>query len=97
MSSTSVDLPEPDTPVTATKQPSGISTVDVLQVVLARVLDADHALRVARHGAPSRTGISRLPVRYAPVIDVGCFRTSFDRAGRDDLPAVLARARARGR
>ena len=39
MSLTSVDLPEPETPVTATKQPSGNAHVDVAQVVLAR---ADH-------------------------------------------------------
>ena len=32
----SVDLPEPDTPVTQMNMPSGKRDVDVLQVVLAR-------------------------------------------------------------
>ena len=36
----SVDLPEPDTPVTQVNRPSGISTVDVLQVVAARAARA---------------------------------------------------------
>ena len=35
MSLTSVDLPEPDTPVTATNSPSGNVTSMSLQVVLA--------------------------------------------------------------
>ena len=48
MSSTSVDLPDPETPVTATKQPERELDVDLLQVVLAGALDADEALRVAR-------------------------------------------------
>jgi hypothetical protein len=43
MSLTSVDLPEPETPVTATKQPSGNDDVDVLQVVLAGADDGQLA------------------------------------------------------
>jgi hypothetical protein len=41
MSKASVDLPEPDTPVTTLNLPRGISTSMRLQVVLARVDDAD--------------------------------------------------------
>jgi hypothetical protein len=54
-------LPEPDTPVTATKQPSGNATVDVAQVVLARAVHRDHA--VARLRRMSGTGIERRPER----------------------------------
>ena len=66
-SCTSVDLPEPLTPVTQTKSPSGISTIDVLQVVLAR---AEHRSR--RSPGARRTcgvGITRRPERNAPVSD----------------------------
>ena len=43
MSLTSVDLPEPETPVTATNSPSGNDDVDVLQVVLAGAVDGQLA------------------------------------------------------
>ena len=39
MSFTRVDLPDPDTPVTPTRQPSGKRDVDVAQVVLASPAD----------------------------------------------------------
>ena len=48
MSLTSVDLPEPDTPVTATNSPSGNADVDVLQVVLVGAVDGELAALGAR-------------------------------------------------
>ena len=68
MSLTSVDLPEPDTPVTATKQAERELDVDVLEVVLAGAPD-DEPLVARRDGACAGTGIVRLPARYCPVID----------------------------
>ena len=53
-SCTSVDLPDPETPVTATIMPSGIFHVDILQVVRARAQNAQHAPGV--DGAPARAG-----------------------------------------
>jgi hypothetical protein len=53
MSLTSVDLPEPDTPVTATKQPERELDVDVLEVVLAgarRRASSRPFVRRAAHG-----------------------------------------------
>jgi hypothetical protein len=44
VSLTSVDLPEPETPVTQVKRPTGSATVDVLQVVAARALDPEPRL-----------------------------------------------------
>ena len=67
MSLTSVDLPDPDTPVTATKHPSGIST-SMLRRLCSR------APRITSHSPPGSrrmagTGIVRTPARYCPVID----------------------------
>ena len=89
---TSVDLPEPDTPVTATNRPTGISTSMFLQVVLPRAADAQHL--VARRRAAPGTGIRRRPDRYAPVTDAAIARDLGRRALGDDLAAVLAGARA---
>ena len=47
----SVDLPEPDTPVTATKSPSGKLRRDVAQVVGLRAHHAQHARGIASAGA----------------------------------------------
>ena len=62
MSLTRVDLPEPDTPVTATNAPEREGDVDAGQVVLAR--PAHHELR---RPSPARrlsgTGIDRSPAR----------------------------------
>src|ERR671910_2240329 len=67
MSLTSVDLPDPDTPVTATKHPSGNDTSMFLRLFC-------RAPRTVRHLPPggrrhAGTGIDRLPDRYCPVID----------------------------
>ena len=72
MSLTSVDLPEPDTPVTATKQPSGNSTSMFLRLCSrAPRTTSDSSAGLRRS---SGTGIERLPDRYWPVID------AFDRS-----------------
>ena len=60
MSLTSVDLPDPETPVTATRQPSGNETSMSLQVVLAGAADGDH-LAGARVGAGPGPGWSACP------------------------------------
>ena len=62
MSLTSVDLPEPETPVTATKQPSGKRDVDVLEVVLAGAVDGQLAARVGGRRMAG-TGIDLRPDR----------------------------------
>ena len=90
---TSVDLPEPLTPVTAISMPSGNCDVDVLQVVLARALDDDRAAaRRTPRRSGSRSTLSRR--RYAPVSEPlpsasRCRRLALE----DDVAAVLARAR----
>ena len=71
MSSISVDLPEPDTPVTATNRPSGISTSR-----LRRLCSRAPSMRIDRgavraDGASSGVGIFSSPLRYCPVIDAG--------------------------
>ena len=76
MSLTRVDLPEPDTPVTATKQPERELDREVLEVVLAGAL-ARRAARRRAAAASSGTGIDRLPERYWPVIDALFFSSAF--------------------
>ena len=93
MSRTSVDLPEPDTPVTATKLPSGIVDVEVVEVVLAGALD--HELLAGRAaGATAGTGIVLRADEVLPgdrLLDLGDAR---HRAAVDDRAAVLAGAGA---
>ena len=91
MSRTSVDLPEPDTPVTVMKQPERELDVDVLQVVLAGAPD-DEPLLARRPALRRARGCCRLPDRYCPVIDSFVFRMPLHRAGVDDRAAVLAGA-----
>ena len=52
----SEDLPDPDTPVTATKSPEGHVDGDVLEVVGARALDGEllAVARAARRGHGDR-------------------------------------------
>src|SRR4030095_1523694 len=69
MSLTSVDFPDPDTPVTATKQPSGNETSMSLRL-------CSRAPRTVSHLSPGfrrwdGTAMLRLPARYSPrVADV---------------------------
>ena len=74
MSPTSVLLPLPLTPVTATKHPSGISTSISLRLCSRAPRTASHASPGSRRSAG--TSILRLPDRYCPVIDCFDFSTS---------------------
>jgi hypothetical protein len=91
MSLTSVDLPEPETPVTATSSPSGNATSRFFRL-FARAPRCD----LLPFGASRRsagTAIDFSPERYLPVSDRSYFRSALDRALGDDLAAVLAGAR----
>ncbi len=72
MSRTSVDLPDPDTPVTATKFPSGMSTS-----MFCRLCSRAPSIRTNSSPCGRRTsgtGIDLRPDRYCPVIDSLTFR-----------------------
>jgi hypothetical protein len=62
MSLTSVDLPEPDTPVTATKHPSGISTSMPFRLCSRAPLITRESADGLRRS--SGRGIDRLPEMY---------------------------------
>ena len=85
VSLTRVDLPEPETPVTQQKTPSGIATSIVLEVVFAGAAD-DAARRVGLRRSAG-TSIRRLPERYWPVSEAGF--------GGDLAPACPRRPRGR--
>ena len=91
ISLTSVDLPEPETPVTQQNVPSGIFDVDVLEVVLRGALDLDVAGRAA--GASSAPAIERLPDEVLPGRRGAHLHHLLGRALGDQLAAVLAGAR----
>ena len=75
MSLTRVDFPDPDTPVTAMKQPSGNATSTFFRLCsLAPFTTTSRAGEGRRRIAG--TGICRRPVRYAPVTDSGLARRS---------------------
>ena len=93
MSLTSVDLPEPLTPVTATKQPSGNADGDVPQVVLARPDDGQLAAR--RRRPAQRGNVDGTAAGEVLTGDrVGAGEQVLDGARHDDLAAVLPRAGA---
>ena len=94
MSLTSVDLPEPDTPVTATKRPERERHVDVAQVVLPGADDGELARPGSRGRRTAGTGIYRRPERYCPVSESRCSSSSLTVPECDHLAAVLAGARA---
>ena len=68
MSLTSVDLPEPETPVTATNRPSGNATSTSRRLLADAPLTVTSWPRV-RLRRCAGSGISLRPVRYAPVSD----------------------------
>ena len=74
MSLIRVDLPEPDTPVTDTKQPSGISTSMPFKLCSRAPRTTSHSPRGSRRMAG--TAIERLPERYWPVIEALQFTRS---------------------
>ena len=91
MSLTSVDLPEPETPVTATKSPSGNETSTSRRLCSVRPEDRELAARGARAAhrrhrdlATAREVLAGHGVGVG--VEVG------DRAAVDDLAAVLAGA-----
>ena len=63
MSLTSVDLPEPDTPVTDDEAAERERHVDVAQVVLARADDRELPLSGRPAGGSPGTGMLRRPDR----------------------------------
>ena len=71
---TSVDLPAPETPVTATRHPSGNSTSTSLRLFSAAPISLT-LLPLPRRRCDG-TSILRRPARYAPVTDRSAFITS---------------------
>ena len=73
VSLTSVDLPEPETPVTVMNFPTGNST----SIPFRLCCEAPRTQKEPRSSTRrSGTAISRLPERNWPVIDSGCRSTS---------------------
>ena len=92
MSIKSVDLPPPDTPVTAVNRPSGISAVTFF-----RLWPRAPTIFSTRDGFFTRRsgiGISRTPLRYSPVSESGVGHDVGGRALGDDASAVHAGAGA---
>ena len=92
VSTVSVDLPPPETPVTQVKVPSGKLAVTfrrLLPVAPRTISFLPLPLRRSRG-----IGIARSPVRYWPVIEAGAAAMSAGRAVGDDLAAVHAGAGA---
>ena len=91
VSLTSVDLPEPETPVTHTKRPTGMLDRDVLQVVAGRARDRELPLRV--HAVAQPRQLDAPPAaQVLPGERFGMRRDLLRRALRDDASAVLAGA-----
>ena len=90
----SVDLPDPDTPVTTVSRPSGTRDVDLAQVVQRRALDHERRRlrRVPR--AAARADAQRVARGSGPVTDSGAAISRRARAGADDVAAARARAGA---
>ena len=89
----SVDLPEPDTPVTHVITPSGMSTV-TLRRLLPRALRMRRTRSSWRGVRIGGIAIARLPERYWPVIESGARGDVGGRALRDHAAAVHAGAGA---
>ena len=93
VSFTSVDLPEPETPVTQVKSPSGNSASTFLR--LLPVAPITLMTRFGSRGVRSPgSAIFVRPERYLPVSESGWVSISCRRALRDDLAAMHAGARA---
>ena len=93
MSLTRLDFPEPETPVTATKQPEREADRHVTQVVLARVVNGQLPVRVG--GAPDVRDRNRTPARQVGAGErLLAVEQLLHRPADDDLAAVLAGARA---
>ena len=93
MSLISVDLPEPETPVTATRQPSGMSTSMPRRLCSRAPTTVSCRLRV--DPAPLGGHRDRAPAGQVRAGQGGVVRLqAVDRAAVHDVAAVLARARA---
>ena len=92
MSLISVDLPEPETPVTQVSKPDRQIERDVLQIVAVRLDDAQTPL-VGRRALGPDSSMLRVPDRYWPVIEVRVVLHLLRRAFGDHHAAVHARAR----
>ena len=92
MSSTSVDLPEPETPVTTVSSPSG----KVTSMSLSCCARAPRTVTFAPLGGRREPGtaISRAAADVESGHRCGIARDLFGRADGDDLPAMHARRRA---
>ena len=91
MSLTSVDLPEPDTPVTATNIPSGNFT-SMSWRLCSRAPRTTSSRPGVRGRRTSGTGIDLRPERYMPGGGVPVVEELLHGAGDDHLAAVLAGA-----
>ena len=69
VSTRSVDLPPPETPVTQVNSPSGMSA-EIFFRLLPRA-PTTRSTRCGFFGRRSGTAISRTPLRYSPVSDAG--------------------------
>ena len=93
MSLTSVDFPDPLTPVTAVSTPSGILTSRFF-----RLFARAPRMTISPFSSGRRAfgvGMTRAPVRYAPVSEKGSAVSSMSACGRaleDDVAAVVAGA-----
>ena len=88
---TSVDLPDPETPVIATSIPSGISTSSPCRLLASRA--AQHQLLAARRAPPRRHRNRNLPGEIAPGQRVGIGLNLRQNSLGQQLAAKLARAR----
>ena len=86
MSLTSVDFPDPDTPVTAMKHPSGNATSTFFRLCSLAPLHHDLAGTSTACAATAGTGIAARPVRYAPVSDSGLASSSSTGPDTTTLP-----------
>ena len=94
----SVDLPEPDTPVTTVSRPSGTRAFTLAQVVQFARARSSSAASPRRTGAPRRQADAAAGSRRnRPVTDSGAAIRSSMRALAHHAPAARAGARARGR
>ncbi len=94
LSSTSVVLPEPDTPVTAVRRPRGMATSSGFTVCSASVASSMLPwANTSAAGTRSRTRTVSSPERKPPISEAGFRLYLGKRPLRDDPPAVSARAR----
>ncbi|MNJ23484.1 hypothetical protein D3C77_178720 [compost metagenome] len=71
-----VDLPPPDTPVMQVKTPTGISPVTFLRLLPVAPETLSIRLRSMGRRPSAGSSISRAPVRYWPVRELGLAMTS---------------------